>query len=161
NIAAQISHAMDLKQVLVEREGFSAIHPANFILVGTFNATEGEPFSKLRESVGLIADSRAECSLEELAQIVERRFRFDRDPLGFTDEFALETAEIKSLVEEARARLPRVRVSRDQARRIAAIAIRLGVEGNRADIFALKAARANSALAAREAINDDDIVAAV
>lgn len=161
NIATHIAHAMDLKQVLVEREGFSAIHPADFILVGTFNATEGQPFSMLRDRAGLIVDSPSEYSTEEVAEIIERSFRFDRDPFSFADEFALETAEIRSLVDDARRRLPRVRVSRDLVRQIAVTAIRLGVEGNRADIFALKAARANAALAGRESINDDDVVAAI
>ncbi|HEY3138838.1 MAG TPA: magnesium chelatase ATPase subunit D [Blastocatellia bacterium] len=161
NIVIHIAHAMDLKQVLVEREGFSAIHSADFILVGTFNATEGQPFSMLRDRAGLIVDPRAECSTEEVAEIIERSFRFDRDPFSFADEFALETAEIRSLVEDARGRLPRVRISRDLVRQIAVTAISLGVEGNRADIFALKAARANAALAGRESINDDDVVAAI
>jgi magnesium chelatase subunit D len=39
--------------------------------------------------------------------------------------------------------------------------MRLGVEGNRADIFALKAARANAALAKRNTLGEDDLVAAV
>src|SRR5262249_23496011 len=45
-------------------------------------------------------------------------------------------------------------------RQIALIAMRLGVEGNRADLFALKAARANAALAGRNVISEDDVVTA-
>lgn len=161
NIAAHIAHAMDAKQVRIEREGLSAIHAADFILIGTYNAVAVEPSSLLLERVGLIVDSRAECSVAETAEIIDLSFRFESNPLSFADEFALETAEIKGLVEGARARLPRVCVARDQVRQIAAIAIELGVEGNRPDIFALKAARANAALAGRVEVKDDDIVAAV
>ena len=37
----------------------------------------------------------------------------------------------------------------------------LGVEGNRADVFALKAARASAALSGRDAVSEDDLVAAI
>ena len=46
-------------------------------------------------------------------------------------------------------------------RQISQIAMSLGVEGNRADVFALKAARASAALAGREAVTEDDLVAAI
>jgi magnesium chelatase subunit D len=48
-----------------------------------------------------------------------------------------------------------------QARQISQIALKLGVEGNRADVFALKAARASAALAGRDAVTEEDLVAAV
>jgi len=35
------------------------------------------------------------------------------------------------------------------------------VEGNRADVFALKAARANAALAGRDTVNEDDLIVAI
>jgi magnesium chelatase subunit D len=159
--ATHVAHALDSRQVRVEREGLSAIHDADFMFVGTFNSGEGEPGSLLRDRVGLIVDSRTECSADEKAEIIDRAFRFDRDPFNFADDFAFETAQLKSGIEAARERLPRVRVSKDQVRQISQIAMRLGVEGNRADVFALKAARANAALAGRDAVTEDDLVAAI
>jgi magnesium chelatase subunit D len=159
--ATQVAHALDSRQVHVEREGLSAIHDADFMFVGTFNSDEGEPSSLLRDRVGLIVDSRTECSADEKAEIIDRAFRFDKDPFNFADDFAFETAQLKSDIEDARARLPRVRVSKDQVRQISQIAMRLGVEGNRADVFALKAARASAALAGRDAVTEDDLVAAI
>ncbi len=159
--ATHLAHALDSRQVLIEREGLSAIHDADFMFVGTFNSGEGEPSSLLRHRVGLIVDSRTECSADEKAEIIDRAIRFDTDPLSFADDFAFETAQFKSAIEAARQRLPRVRNSKNHARRISQIAMRLGVEGNRADVFALKAARASAALAGRDAVTDDDLVAAI
>jgi magnesium chelatase subunit D len=159
--ATHIAHALDSCAVRVEREGLSAIHDADFMFIGTFNSGEGEPSSLLRDRVGLIVDSRTEYSADEKAEIIDRAIRFDTDPFSFADDFAFETAELKSDIEAARQRLPRVRVSKNHARQISQIAMMLGVEGNRADVFALKAARASAALAGRDAVSEDDLVAAI
>jgi len=159
--ATHVAHALDSRQVRVEREGLSAIHDADFMFVGTFNSGEGEPSSLLRDRVGLIVDSRTECSPDERVETIDRAFRFDTDPFSFSDDFAFETAQLKSAIEAARERLPRVRVSKNHARQISQIAMKLGVEGNRADVFAFKAARASAALAGRDAVTEDDLVAAI
>ncbi len=158
--SALVAHAVDSKRVPVEREGLSVIHDADFRFIGTFDSDEGEPGSLLRDRVGLIVGSAAECLADETVEIIDRAFRFDADPVTFANDFVLETAQLKSEIEDARARLPRVRVTEDQIRQISQVAMSLGVEGNRADVFALKAARANAALAGREAVSEDDLVAA-
>lgn len=159
--AAHIAHALDTRRVCLERDSMSAVQSADFLLLGTFSPAEGEPSPLLRERVGLIVESGGDCSAEERAEMMDREFLFEGDPSGFAEEFAFETAQVKSVIEAARARLPSVRVSKDHKRQIALVAIRLGLKGNRADSFALKAARANAALAARSAVNEDDLVAAI
>ena len=160
-VAVHVAHALDSQHAHVEREGMSEIHDADFILVGIFKSDEGELNSLLRDRVGLIVDSPVDCSADDRAEIIDRAFRFDRDPFIFADDFAFETAQLKRNIEDARARLPRVRVSKDQVRQISQIALRLGVEGNRADVFALKAARANAALAGRDGVTEDDVITAI
>jgi magnesium chelatase subunit D len=160
-IATHVAQALDSRQVSVEREGISVIHDADFLLVGIFNSAEGDPSSLLRDRVGLILDTPVDWSPDERAEIVERAFRFDRDPVTFAEEFARQTAQLICDIKDARKRLPRVRVSKSQVRRISQIALRLGVEGNRADVFALKAARASAALAGRLEVSEDDLVAAI
>ena len=108
--ATHVAHALDSRQVRIEREGLSAIHDADFMLVGTFDSGEGEPSSVFRDRVGLIVDSRTESSADEKAEIIDRAIRFDTDPFSFSDDFAFETAQLKSAIEAARERLPRVRV---------------------------------------------------
>lgn len=158
---AHVAQALDSREVLVEREGLSAIHHADFRFIGTYNPEEGEPGSLLRDRVGLIVDSAPEWDADEKVEIIERAFRFDRDPPDFADDFILETSLLKHKLEGARARLPRVRAKKAQLRQISQAAMSLGVEGNRADVFALKAARASAALAGRDAITEDDVVTAI
>lgn len=159
--ATQVAHTLGSREVRLEREGLSAVQRADFRFIGTYNPAEGEVSPMLRDSAGLIVESSSGYSADEKAEIIARAFRFDQDPRGFTDDFAIETAEIESAIERARELLPRIRVSKDQRRQIALIAMKLGVEGNRADVFAVKAARANAALGSRKAVADEDIVAAI
>ena len=160
-VAAHVAQALDSRQVRVEREGISATHDADFILVGVFNSDEGAPSLLLRDRVGLIVDSPLDWSPAEKAEIIERAFRFDIDPFRFSEGFAFETAQFRRDIEDARARLPRVRVSKAHVRQISQIALRLGVEGNRADVFTIKAARASAALAGRDAVTEDDLAVAI
>jgi magnesium chelatase subunit D len=159
--ATHVAHALGSREVHIEREGLSAVQQANFKFIGTYNPAEGEVSPMLRDAVGLIVESSSDHSADEKAERIARAFRFDHDARLFTEDFAIETAEIESAIERARKLLPRVRISKEHRRQIALIAMKLGVEGNRADVFALRAARANAALGGRKAVADEDIVAAV
>jgi magnesium chelatase subunit D len=161
NLTDHIAAAVDQGVVRVEREGVSASFHSRFRIIGTYNAAEGEVSPHLRDRVGIIVESAPENSAEEIAEVVSRALRFEQDPRGFVEEFAVETAALQSAIADARRRLDAVRVTSREVRRIAEAAISLGVEGNRADLFAVKAARANAALAGRDAISDEDIIAAI
>ncbi|HEX8087813.1 MAG TPA: magnesium chelatase ATPase subunit D [Blastocatellia bacterium] len=161
SLTDQIAAALEAGFVRVEREGMSATLHSLFRLIGTYNAEEGEVSAHLKDRAGLLIAGTPEDSAEDIAEAVSRAIRFERDPDGFAEEFALETALLQSVVADARARLGEVRVAVRDIRRIAEAAIRLGVEGNRADIFAVKAARANAALDGRERVSDEDIITAI
>jgi magnesium chelatase subunit D len=161
NLTDHIAAAMDAGVVRLEREGVSATYPSRFRFVGTFAAEEGEVSPHLKDRVGIIVESAAEYSTEEITEAVSRALRFEQDPRAFVEEFAFETAALMSAIKDARARLGEINVTSKDVRRIAEAAISLCVEGNRADIFAIKAARANAALAGRDAITDDDIIVAI
>lgn len=159
--ATHVAHALGSREVHIEREGLSAVQRADFKFIGTHNPSEGEVSPMLRDSVGLIVESSVDHSADEKVEVLDRAFKFDRDPVGFVDGFAIETAEMEGAIECARELLPRVRISKEHRRQIALIAMKLGVEGNRADGFAVRAARANAALDCRKAVADEDIVAAI
>src|SRR6185503_6221632 len=100
--ATHVAHALGSREVRMEREGLSAVQRADFIFIGTYNPAEGEVSPMLRDSVGLIVESSSEYSADEKVAIVARAFRFDHDLRDFTDDFAVETAEIESAIESAR-----------------------------------------------------------
>ncbi|MEL6959779.1 MAG: magnesium chelatase subunit D [Pseudomonadota bacterium] len=62
---------------------------------------------------------------------------------------------------QARERLDRVRTSVDAIRQITEVCLSLGIDSARAPLFALRAARANAALAGRSILSSDDIETAV
>ena len=161
NLTDHVAAAIDEGVVRLEREGMSAAHPARFRFVGTFDAEDGEVSPGLKDRVGIIVENTAEDSPEEIAEAVSRALRFEQEPRAFVEEFVVETAALKHAIIDARGRLGEIKVTGSDVRRIAEASISLGVEGNRVDLFAVKTARANAALEGRDAITDDDIIAAI
>ena len=160
-IATHLAQAVEHRKVQVEREGVCATQDADFELVGIFNSEEGSPNPLLRDRVALIVDVTAESELADKAEAAERAISFESQPVSFAKRFAADTARLTEEIKNAKALLPRVRASKTQLRMISESALRLGVQGNRADVFALKTARASAALAGRTKVVDDDLVAAI
>jgi magnesium chelatase subunit D len=160
-IAAHIGIALETETVRVEREGLSVLCPARLLLIGTYNPAEGEVSASLKDRVGLSVEGGTVDSVEDAMEIIRRVMRFNQDPRALIEEYAIETAELQSTIAGARARLAAVQANRATARGIAEAAMSLGVEGNRADWFAVRAASASAALAGRNQVNDEDVIAAI
>lgn len=159
--ADHVAAALEDGVVRLEREGISEALTARFIFIGTSDSAERETSANLRDRVGLLVEIGGDESADEDIRIIERALEFDKDPTAFVAAWAIETAAIKAQIEEARERLCQIAVGREDIARIAEVAMSLGVEGNRADIFAVRAARASAALAGRAFIADEDIVSAI
>ncbi|HWN99922.1 MAG TPA: magnesium chelatase ATPase subunit D [Blastocatellia bacterium] len=160
-VSDNIAAALEDGVVRLEREGISESHSSRFVFIGTSDPAEGEVSANLRDRVALLLEIGVDESPALAGEIVERALEFDRDPCDFVAGYAVETAAIKAQVREARLRLERVAIAREDISRIVQVAMSLGVQGNRADIFAVRAARASAALAGRDSIGDDDIVTAI
>jgi len=64
---------------------------------------------------------------------------------------------LRGLIEAAKEQLPLVSMTKEQMQGLIQSAVSLGVEGNRADIFAIKAALASAALAQRTDVDEEDL----
>ncbi|MEK6301392.1 MAG: magnesium chelatase ATPase subunit D [Acidobacteriota bacterium] len=159
--ADHMAAALEDGCVRLEREGISKAFPSHFVFIGTSDPSEGEVSSNLRDRVGLLIEMDTEESASDGAHIIERALEFDKGPDAFVAAWLIETAAIKSQIKESRERLCRIAIGREDITRIAQVAMSLGVEGNRADIFAMRAARASAALAGRDSIEDEDLVLAI
>jgi magnesium chelatase subunit D len=159
--ADNIASALEDGIVRLEREGISASFSSRFGFLGTSDPAEGEVSANLRDRVGLLVETGDEGSATERPNIIERMLEFEKDPAGFVQAFASKTAAIKAHIESARLLLPRVTAGREDINRVAQVAMSLGVEGNRADIFSVRAARASAALAGRDFVVDEDMIAAI
>ena len=141
----------------VEREGVSFSHPARFVLIGTMNPEEGDLRPQLLDRFGLSLDIKGERDVAKRAEVVKRRVQFDSDPESYIEGCAKELdAECERLA-KAKEILPKVVADDDIISKIVSVTINFGVDGHRADITMLKAAKANAALEGRTNVTKDDI----
>ena len=145
---------------VVEREGISFSHPARFILVGTMNPEEGELRPQLLDRFALSVDIVGIREARERVMIMERNLSFERDPEEFRKEWLPKELEVSKQIELARVLVDEVAYTSRDLLSIAALTASLNVDGHRADLVILKAARAHAAYEGRTAITDRDIALA-
>jgi Mg-chelatase subunit ChlI len=145
---------------VVEREGISFQHPARFILVGTMNPEEGELRPQLLDRFALSVDVRGLPNAHERVAILERHIAFDADAESFQREWIPKERELSEKIEAARQIVDEVSYSHRDLYTIANLTASLGVDGHRADLVILKAARAHAAFEGRVEITDRDILLA-
>ncbi len=141
----------------IEREGVSFSHPSRFILVGTMNPEEGELRPQLLDRFGLSVDVHGDKDTEQRMEVVKRRVAFDTDPEGFTKRYQQETDAMRERITKAREMLSTVEADDSIIKAIVTITTNFEIDGHRADITMLKAARANAALDGRKNITRDDL----
>jgi Mg-chelatase subunit ChlI len=144
----------------VEREGISFAHPARFILVGTMNPEEGELRPQLLDRFALSVDITGIRDPRERVLIMERNLAFERDPEAFRREWMQHEEELSRRIAQARELVEHVTYTSRDLLSIAALTASLNVDGHRADLVILKAARAQAAFDGRAKINDHDIALA-
>lgn len=141
----------------VEREGVSFTHPANFILVGTMNPEEGELRPQLLDRFGLCVNITGILDPALRVEVVRRRAAFEDDPEKFAREWEAEEEKLRRQIVAAKALLPQVVISDEMLFLIARIAIEMGVDGHRADLVMMKAAKTMAALNGREEVSEEDV----
>ena len=145
---------------IVEREGISFAHPARFILVGTMNPEEGELRPQLTDRFALSVDILGIRDARERVKIMEYNLGFEDDPDRFRKHWLTKEGELSHQIEQARMLVDQVTYTQRNLLAIAALTASLNVEGHRADLVILKAARAHAAFEGRRSITDRDIALA-
>ncbi len=145
---------------IIEREGISFAHPARFILVGTMNPEEGDLRPQLLDRFALSVEIRGILEPRQRVQIMERNLAFEADPEGFRETWLEQEQELSDQIEKARTLVDYVTYSSRDLLVIADLTAKMQVDGHRADLVILKAARAQAAFEGRKAINPHDIALA-
>jgi Mg-chelatase subunit ChlI len=145
---------------MVEREGISFTHPARFILVGTMNPEEGELRPQLLDRFALSVDIVGIREARERVMIMERNLGFEQDAEAFRKKWMAKEEELSHQIERGRELVGQVTHTSRDLLSIAALTASLNVDGHRADLVILKAARAQAAFEGRTKINDHDIALA-
>jgi len=157
--SSAVSHIMDAMSrgaVIVEREGLSEVHPADFMLVGTYDPSDGEVRMGLLDRIGIIVPFTPVNDYRARKQIVSLVMG-TRNEEDTQDELRM----LRGIIGAAREQLHHVSITNEQIKGLIQTAISLGVEGNRVDIFAIRAALANAALGQRTEVDDEDLKLAV
>ena len=145
---------------VVEREGISFSHPSRFILVGTMNPEEGDLRPQLLDRFALCVDIQGIRDPVARMAIMERNLAYEADPDGFCEDGAPSERMLSEEIARARRLLPQVKYSQADLATIATMMSELGVDGHRADLVVLRAARAHAAFEGRTHLSDRDILLA-
>ncbi len=145
---------------IVEREGVSYSHPSEFILVGTMNPEEGELRPQLIDRFGLCVAITGISDLDKRIDVIKRRSEFEADPEAFHKKWASDEKRLSDAVYEAQKLLDKVEIADEDLKKISRIAVKTGVDGHRADLVMVKAAKTIAAFHGQTSVTDDNILSA-
>ena len=141
----------------VERDGVSHTHAARFVLIGTMNPEEGELRPQLTDRFGLSVVADSQIAPAQRAEIVARRLLFEADRAGFLAQYATAQGQLIERVRAARARATDIPLGGLALAYVAELCYAAGVEGVRADLAMLRAARAHAAWQQHSQIQLSDV----
>lgn len=145
---------------IVEREGISFSHPARFILVGTMNPEEGDLRPQLTDRFGLSVEIRGIHDTLQRVSILKRTLEFEDNPAEFATQWQASEGELSKQIERARNIVDQTTFTKEDLFTIARLNEEFAVDGHRADLVILKAARALAAFKERSTITKNDILLA-
>lgn len=141
----------------VERDGISHSHEARFVLIGTMNPEEGELRPQLIDRFGLMVELQNCFEPQVRQQIVKARLAFDLDPLAYRETYAQQQDAYVERIRLAQARLPQLAFDDVVHAHVSALCIAAAVDGLRADLVMLRAARALAALEQAVAVTTEHV----
>ncbi|MCF0071155.1 magnesium chelatase subunit D family protein [Dyadobacter sp. CY261] len=141
----------------VQREGLSVSHPARFVLIGTMNPEEGNLRPQFLDRFGMMVEVSAQTDVHARTEVVRRRIAFERDPMGFVDQWVSGQEVIKEQISRAQQLLPSVQVADGLLKIISQLCIEWGVSSLRGDIVMYKTALTIAALNNRTTVTPDDV----
>jgi magnesium chelatase subunit I len=156
-IVNAILDAAALGRYTVRRGPLTATYRARFVLVGSMNPEEGRLRPQILDRIGLHVTVKGLEDTAERMEVYRRVRQFQDDPHGMASLYAEATLTMMDEIEEAQRLLPHVRLT-PPAQQLALEAVRrLEIESNRAEIYALEAARAHAAADGRTAVTEGDV----